>query len=287
MPIKFLLKNPIISQIELTNACNLKCPMCPRTNHMDRKIEFMDFNLFRMIIEDINNINPQNGKVQIQLHHFGESLLHPELEKFLKLCKAYRIPTMISTNGTLLTKEKREAIIDNLGLLWISFDSINKETYETMRKGASFEKSVDNITKLMEEKGDRYPRVVVSTLISDNREEYDAFWKERGVKQILFKNYHNWRHEPDIAKFTGVHKEITNAACMYVSSSFCILVDGRAVPCCMDYNGDMILGDLKHQSIGEIWYGDRYKAFRTRHYNGEKENINLCRGCTEYPHQKK
>lgn len=286
MSLKFLLRNPYISQIELTNACNLSCPMCPRTNHMDRKIEFMDFNLFKMIIQDLNNINPYNGGIQIQLHHFGDSILHPDLEKFLKYCKAYKIVTMISSNGTLLTKEKREAIIDNLAVLWISFDSINKETYEKMRKGASFEKTISNITNLMIEKGDRRPDVILSSLIDDNKEEYEAFWKERGVKNILFKNYHSWRNEPDVKEFTGIQKVITNDPCMYLSTSFCVLVDGRVVPCCMDYNGEMILGDLKYQSIGEIWYGGRYKALRTRHYNKEKENINLCRGCTEYPHQK-
>ena len=284
MSIKFLLPNPHISQIELTNACNLRCPMCPRTNHMDREIKFMNFDLFKVIIQDLNNINPHNGNVQIQLHHFGDSLLHPQLEKFLIFCKAYQMPTMISTNGTTLTKEKREAIINNLGVLWISFDSVNKETYETMRKGASFEKTVDNITQLMIEKGDNKPDVILSSLIHD--EEYEAFWKARGVKHILFKNYHSWRNEPDVREFTGIQKVITNDACGYLPLSFCVLVDGRVVPCCMDYNGDMILGNLKLESIGEIWYGNRYKALRMRHLNKEKENINLCKGCTEYPHQK-
>ena len=286
MSVKFLMKNPYISQIELTNACNLRCPMCPRTNHMTRKIEFMDYELFKVIIEDLTNINPNNGGYQIQLHHFGDSILHPHLERFLKLCKSKHISTMISTNGTMLTKEKRAAIIDNLATLWISFDSINKETYEKMRKGASFEKTIDNITNLMIEKGDRRPHIVLSSLIHDDKEEYEAFWRERGIENFMFKNYHSWRNEADVKEFTEIQKEITNNACLYLITNFCVLVDGSVVPCCMDYDGEMILGNLRYQSIGEIWYGDKYRNLRIRHFNRQKKNINLCKDCTEYPQQK-
>lgn len=250
---------------------------------MTRKLEFMDYELFKIILEDLNNINLRNGGFQIQLHHFGESTFHPELEKFLKLCRHYRIKSMISSNGATLDERISNKIIDNLDVLWFSFDSVDKEIYEKMRKGASFERTVQNIIDFMKLKGNKRPEVILSSLIETDQEVYRDFWKDKGDFKFLFKNYHNWRHEPDIVEFTGIKKEITNNPCLYLLTSFTVLVNGDVVPCCMDYEGEMILGNLRRQTIGEVWYGQRYKNIRAKHIMMKKQDVNLCKGCTEYP----
>jgi radical SAM protein with 4Fe4S-binding SPASM domain len=254
---------------------------------MTRNLEFMDYNLFKEILDELNIINPRNGGIQIQLHQFGESTLHPQIDRFLKLCQHYRISTMISSNGASLMPKINEKLIDNLDHLWISFDSIDKETYEKMRKGAVFEKTIENIAIFMKMKGNKKPKVTISSLIEVDKEEFEKFWSQFGNFSFLFKNYHNWRHEDDIVKFTRVHKNITSNPCLYLVSSFCVLVNGDVVPCCMDYNGEEVLGNLKKQSIAEIWFGSSaYKKLRVMHLTGQKENVTLCKGCTEYPQPK-
>jgi len=281
---KILIRDPHCSQIELTNVCNLRCPMCPRINHMTRPLEYMDFELFKIILRDLSFINPRNGGIQIQLHHFGESTLHPDIDKFLKLCRYYHIGSMISSNGTTLGGEVAEKLIDNLDRMWISFDSIDKETYEKMRKGASFEKTIQNVEEFMKLKGNKRPEVTISTLIHTDKEKFRNFWKDKGEFLFLFKNYHNWRNEPDITEFTGIQKEITNNPCLYTVTSFCVLVNGDVVPCCMDYNGEMVMGNLKTQSIREIWYDSpKYKNLRIKHFTNQAKDINMCRNCAVYP----
>lgn len=278
-----ILRRPHLSQIEITNICNLKCPMCPRTHGMKRKLEYMDLSLFKKIIDKVCKFNPRNGNIRLQLHHFGESLLHPQLKEILLYCKSKNVATMISSNGTVLTKEKREAIIGNLDRIWISFDSIDKETYEKMRKGANFEDTIEKVVKLIEEKGNRIPLVEMSTLLHENKEDYEKFWREKGVKKFIWKNYHNWRGEEKIKNFTNIKLKIPNGACGYLFSCFSVLVDGSVVPCCMDYNGDMIMGNLKDQSIEEIFTGDKYTFMRFNHLSGYKKYLYLCSECTNYP----
>lgn len=284
MIINLSINKPTISQIELTNYCNLKCPMCPRTEYMTRDVEFMSVDLFNKIINDLNLCNPRNGGTEINLHHFGESLFHPQLKEILDICNKNKIGTLIGSNGTSLTKEKRKDIIGRLGRLWISFDTINKEKYEEMRKGASFEKVVKNIENLMKEKGNKRPYVILSTLIHENKKEYKDFWEKRGVKKFIFKDMHNWRNQKKIKEYTGLEFEISSNPCLYLINHCCILVDGSVVPCCMDFNGELVLGNIKEKTLEDIWTGKEYNRVRSIHFLLKgKKYMKLCSECSRYP----
>ena len=83
---KTISHNPFaIFNIELTNRCPMKCIMCPRTYDMTRAKGFMDYELFKNIVDEYFAINVALlKKDDLWLHNFGESLLHPQFDKFIK-----------------------------------------------------------------------------------------------------------------------------------------------------------------------------------------------------------
>src|SRR3990167_10235450 len=90
--------------IELTNACNLNCIMCPRTTSMQRPIGMMDFDLFQKIVDEA----VKYGTKAFSLHVFGESLLYPKIFEAISYIKNKdkNISITLSTNGTLLNHNK-------------------------------------------------------------------------------------------------------------------------------------------------------------------------------------
>ena len=115
---------PAHLKIELTSYCNLKCKVCP-SRIMKRGEGFIDPNLFKSIID-------QTKKTEFIYHHFmGESLFHPNVFELINYSKQKGIKTGLSTNATILDKEKaKEMIKSGLDFLVISFDGGSKETYD-------------------------------------------------------------------------------------------------------------------------------------------------------------
>src|SRR3989339_413672 len=118
--------------VELTNICNLKCPICA-SRKMERPKGYMDFGLYKKIIDECS----QYGKVDVMLHMFGESLLHKDFIKMIRYGKQYPdIKLAFSTNATLLNKEySKELIESGLDGIHLSLDGFTKETYESIRSG--------------------------------------------------------------------------------------------------------------------------------------------------------
>ncbi len=101
--------------VEPTNHCNLRCVMCPQAGKMTREIGYMEFSMFRKILDQ------SAGCVKtMQLFHSGEALLHPRIFDMISSTAAKGIYTLINSNGTLLDESKSRAVLDS-GLNSISF----------------------------------------------------------------------------------------------------------------------------------------------------------------------
>lgn len=99
-----------VYQIELTNHCNATCTYCPQPTHA-RERGFMTEATFRRVLEVMENRS-------VLLHHFGESLLHRELEKFVAIATSAGVAVGISTNGRTLTQKRLDDLY-NAGLRWM------------------------------------------------------------------------------------------------------------------------------------------------------------------------
>ncbi len=134
---------PFKLQFESSALCNIECKMCPRS-FMKREQGVLAFDVFKKIL---NEVRPP----YVNLSGLGEPLLNPDIYKIIEYCKRTGVIVKIDTNGTLLSPANIEKLLrTGIDIISISFDSADKETYEAIRVGASFEKVVSNIQNLIQ-----------------------------------------------------------------------------------------------------------------------------------------
>ena len=245
--------------IEITNVCNLSCPFCPPHNRENR---FMNFEEFKLILSKIKGYTEY-----IYLHVKGEPLLHPEFDKFVKYANMQGFKINLTTNGTLLKNHLQ--ITKYLRQINISLHATNSaEIVETAKK---INDCIINFRIWN---------------ISQNPEAINLLEKEFDVKlDTSVENFtlapNKFLSKENIFKWPDINDDETseNGYCHALSSQIAILVDGTLVPCCLDNNSDITLGNIYLQELDEIINSkraqDMLKGFRNRKVTEE-----LCKKCT-------
>lgn len=250
--------------------------MCPR-QFMKRQIGIMDFTLFKQIVDQI-----PSGKRVIHLHNFGEPLLDFQIFDKIRYCKKKGFSTRIFSNLNLLDSSMAQELLDSgLDDLKVSIDAVTKNRYESIRKGLRYDVLIKNITTLVElrrKSGSNKPRIcVLCTDMPANQDEVSAFkkfWEEK-VDKVIITKLHNWAEAND--KSDKYHR--LQLPCLRLWQTMTILQSGEAALCCMDFDGQVILGNAKEQSLREIWSGSRLSKIKSKHLTGKMEEISLCRSC--------
>jgi radical SAM protein with 4Fe4S-binding SPASM domain len=283
---------PIHLDIESTSICNLDCPMCPYPEMRIKKGN-MTFDLFKNIIDQCD------GKVfDVLLHMYGEPLVNKEIFKMIAYAKEKGVRiTSMSTNLTLLTRDKGKQLIDaGLDKITLSFDGTDKETFEQVRLGANYEKCLDNLLGFLELKKEtraKKPFTVLQVIQMKQTEPgLQAFvdrFSKMNVDLLKVKSFDTWagqiEDKTEPMKPSTYHRGNVNderKACPLLWYYMSIRWDGRVVPCCRDYDNHEILGDITKESLMDVWNGKRFQALRRDHLKGEFENSVLCSKCVEW-----
>jgi MoaA/NifB/PqqE/SkfB family radical SAM enzyme len=263
---------PDIVQIESTNICNAKCVFCPR-DEMHRAQGVMSRELFRKIVDECAGL----GITHVRMHNYGEAFLDRHLTEKVRYAKDKGIKEVgMISNGSLITEKVARAVIEaGLDAINISVDAGGKEVFEQTRIGLNYDKVIANIERLVRirsELGRNHPKLILSFVRQNNSADEQAFiehWRAIADK-IHITELHNWggtlNHESDV-----------NYPCYRPWLTFTVLWDGRVSLCCADFDGKTILGDLKTQSIQDIWNSDAYRAVRREHL--ESGGPEVCRAC--------
>jgi MoaA/NifB/PqqE/SkfB family radical SAM enzyme len=254
--------------VELTNTCNLHCSVCPVNSTMERTRGFMDFHMYRRILE--NN----RGIEIVQLCLWGESLMHPGLLDFVRLAVEKGIRAYLYTNGTLLNDRlTREILGSGLHRIFFSLDGFG-ETYTRIR-GYNYGDIEEKIFRFLHlrEKENRDIRVGVAMVACSETRELLASFRER------------WEGIVDEVQVTPhiTHEEGTrNTSCRLLWLGYPIILwDGNVVPCCVDYEGTLSFGNVKDEpDLGKIWNGE--KAVRMRREHLEMRFSGVCGRCHEF-----
>ncbi len=299
---------PMRLWVEPTSFCNLKCPMCTSKDIPEDKIGYMDWGLYKKII------NEAKGFVHdINFFLGGESLFHKRLPDMIRYAKENGIGTRLSTNATVLTKDKAKAILDaGLDFIIFSFDGYEKEVYEKIRVNANFEKTLGNIRRFLEEKkmrGGSKPYVVFQVIEGlsdenpspfplplgernkvrggfssenkdDNRRAFLKGLEGLPIDKISLIEPHTFGGKisrEGEKKFRAVGRKYV--PCTFLWYSMSVKWDGTVVPCCVDLAGEMPLGDVSKQSLLEIWNGQKLIELREKIASGRYTDVPLCKGC--------
>ncbi|HPD81837.1 MAG TPA: radical SAM/SPASM domain-containing protein [Candidatus Pacearchaeota archaeon] len=278
-------KFPLGVDIGTTNLCNAACIMCPHSKL--KKMGTMDMKLYKKIIDNCARLNIK----LITLSFFGEPFLDKNIIEKIKYAKEKKMYVGLYSNASLLNKDLSKKIIESgLDGITISFDGYSKETYEKIRKNLKFEITKRNVLELINIKNKMKrlnPKItLVLVELEENKKEIGNFykeWKEK-VDSINIINMRNWAN--DIQKegtkeSFHFNKKIKRKPCALIWLKMIVDWNGDVVLCCDDWNHSIILGNLKKQTIEEIWEGDKLKKIRESHKKGEFYNVPLCAGCNK------
>ncbi|MCP4136565.1 MAG: radical SAM protein [bacterium] len=271
--------------IEITNICNLSCDFCPKTG---RAPVFMKTDLFEKILMEIR------GRTRfIFFHVMGEPLMHPDLEQFLELSFRYNQQVNITTNGTLISKAA-PVLLGSAALRQVNFSlhSLNnqnesyvrdymKEIFSFIRK-SQLERTVYITLRLwnMDNAGRNSSNRFITEAIEKEFNlnysiiEKDATYKGIKLAKNIFLNQDTAFLWPNMEQgFTG-----SRDFCSALRDQAALLVDGTVVPCCLDCNGTIALGNIRENSFDEILQSKRARAL----YEGfsRREAVEeLCKHC--------
>ena len=284
---------PEVFIIELTNYCNLRCTMCPR-RFMKRHVGFMDFELFKNIIDQVKDYNDY-----VWLAEFGESLFHPKFETFIKYCANNGVKTYLSTNATALN-EKNSLEILNSGLdkIYLCLDGTTKETYEKLRINGQFEKTKNNIFNFLKLKKKLHrskPYSVVQIIKMDETEkEIEDFKKQWDglADEVWAREFCTWADQiKDIKKMSREENKYfpfrkKRYPCSLLWRKIVVSWNGDVVPCCLDFDGKIVLGNAKRENLEDIWNSKKMVELRKKQIDGDYNNP-LCKKCIEWPGDEK
>lgn len=268
-------KKLCFSGIELSTYCNLNCLMCDTKSATREKGE-ISWETFNKAVEELN----KKGMKFTTLHTINEPLLDRRIVPMLELLAKHGISIILSTNGMLVDRFLEEIKDKNLTNyeLRFSIDGATKETYEKIRQGASYDKLIDNLEKTLAFKKKYFKDLKLSVNYAasiDNIDEIPLFIKK--FKKYFGKNFefgllNSLVPKDDTAyynKVTSDVKDFYTKPCSMVFNSLYILQNGDVSPCCRDYNGDIIVGNIYENNLDEIWDNDKMNAMRETHLSGD------------------
>lgn len=285
--------------VEITNICNLRCDFCPDTK---RHLKHMTTQEFSYIAKEIKPFTDY-----IYFHIMGEPLLNPQIGEFISICDENRLMVNVTTNGTLLGKHKA-VLLNSLGLRKVS---ISLHSYEANRERINLEEYLSEAATFAREAGGK-------GIICEFRLWNAGAHKEKEIETVksgsdlndIIMNYMINAFKQTVPLATPAHlpenllrknvkladkvflhlaqkfewpdmeskDSTTDIFCYGLRDQFGILVDGTVVPCCLDSDGNIPLGNVFEKPLGHILCSERansiYRGFTAR--TGVEE---LCRRC--------
>ncbi len=281
--------------IETIFGCNANCVMCPINLPTKRKKGIMPVDMFENIID---SLVPYKEHLQMMdLYCLGEPLLDPHIFERIRYVKGKGFRNLgIATNADLLNAEKQRLLLESgVDTVLFSIDGAKKETHESIRRGVTFERVVENCRSIikMRNEGNYKSRFVIRFIRQDaNRNEwemYKQFWQARISKErrdfITVFDAHSWGGEVStkdgILKTDGRNPTIEKQPCYMIFDILYILSDGTVPLCSEDWhNANYNFGNINNSLPLEIFNCDRFNKIRDLHLAGNKNRMDICRECT-------
>lgn len=259
-------------QIETVNFCNARCDMCP-IKDMTRPKEFMpDDKVYKLIGQAL-----EFPLEKLHLFLNGEPLIDKRMPDFIRYAqekkKFKETKTILFSNGSLLTEEMAEGLIDNLDIIVFSINAATKETYEKITN-LNFKNTTDNIKNFLKKKGNKKPEVVCQMIEREETknevEEFKRMWEGQSINIVPYLyNYGQGVILHDVSK--------RDRLCLRMENILCVLSDGKVCLCCFDYDGRFIIGNTNKQTLKEVWEGNKRREVMEKY-----PNIPICRNCNSY-----
>lgn len=281
-------KFPDLVMVEVCGICNLRCIMCPSL-HLKRERGFMNERIYKKIIDEIAEKRPET---QLWPAIMGEPLLMKDkLIKYITYAKEKGIREVIlNTNGTFLTPEVYDELtVSHLDKIIVGLDAFTEKSYNAIRIGGNYKKVHKNLIEIlklnelinfMKLKG---PQIILQFIeMEENageREQFKEYWLSKGAV-IKIRKRLGWGTcvEPHGMDLKPQSKE--RVPCPWLMRALNIQWTGNVAQCDADYEGTYSVGDIRIQTIEEIW-NTEFEKRRARHWNWDFDFM-PCRECKDW-----
>ncbi len=262
--------------VEITNICNMNCSFCHGTKRPPRR---MSLDEFRVILQKL-----QPHTHYIYYHLMGEPLTHPDLNVFIQTATEMGFKSVITTNGTLL-KQRGDVLIDrkvhkvSVSLHSFEGDCISEhEKYLTEVAEFAVKAQSQGIIVVFRLWNNGYDGGKNAKAVAFLKQHIQGEWVENSkglrIRDKMFLEYGDRFTWPDRdADIQG-----DSVFCYGLRDHFGILCDGAVVPCCLDSEGCVNLGNVFEQGIEEILGSQRSKAI-VKGFDGRKASEDFCHRC--------
>ncbi|MBU1106863.1 MAG: SPASM domain-containing protein [Candidatus Riflebacteria bacterium] len=277
---------PHLHQIEPTNACPYSCVMCPRASKMTRPVGYMSMNLFCKVIDEVKTYAKKILAKEVELFHFGESLLHPEIVEMTTYAANAGLNTVLSVNAPEFTIDKAAALFKaGADKIIISLDGYDHDSYKRFRGShADYEKAVKNISEvaLMHVRDKHATKLVVRMIVIneniDRAVEFKKKWQGHGL-EVDLREFFPWG-EKEMVDLGNFEKYPAFMPCPFPWQYLVVQWNGDVVACCRDYNGKNVMGNVADSSLQDIWNGPAYDHFRKCMADASYAD-SICQHCME------
>lgn len=263
--------------LEISNICNLTCSFCPGTK---RKPHVMTETEFSSLLPELRPYADF-----LYFHLMGEPLCHPKLERFLQLAGDAGFKVILTTNGTLLQKQqdvlRNAAGLHKVNISLHAFEandlSVPFEDYLNgcFRFGQALEGKKIVVYRLWNKGG---ADALNERILTAMHAHFPGPWQEtrKGIRiaDRVFLEYGDKFDWPDLSAPDGGDRVF----CYGLRDQIGVLCDGTVVPCCLDHEGDIHLGNLHEQSMDDILNSPRAQNIY-RGFSSKKAAETLCRRC--------
>jgi len=267
-------------RFEVTNKCNARCIMCPREK-MTRAQGILTLELYKKVLDEAHTM----GANVVSLENYGETFIDPFFLERAMYAKSKRMQVYTITNGSLLTNELADKLLPYIDKIRFSVYGTTQEIYEKIHIGLRFDEVMSNIDYMIRKKkasNTNLPKIeIYFLLMEENKHQMESF-KEKwlGVADdISIWKPHNWSDGRKYRELASEQKKITCGR--PEKGPLQVQWDGLVVPCCFDYNSNIILGNLNKQTLKEIVASKEYAKLRNAHVKNNFSNFPFCDSCDQ------
>ena len=258
---------PFTIYVEPTNRCNLSCDFCPQSlDDYEEKTgarQDMPLLLYRKVMNEIREM----GIKSLKLYFFGEPLLHPEITLMLHIATSACARVELTTNGMALTRKNAQAILDS-GLHYLRISLYNVKPELVMR-------NIDRLMAMRREQEKALPIVAVKVF---NRDEFEAARAMYSgiVDEVIIEGLHTIGSE-----FVQISTQprASHIACPYPFYNLVVKSNGDVVPCCVAWEDSLVVGNVRTQTLAEIWAGPALARIHRLHLEGRRTELAACAKC--------
>jgi len=251
---------------------------------MNRPQGVMSEEVFYVVLDNLKEF----GVRKAYLHFQGEPFLNPLTPKFAKILKQNKFEVGIFTNGMAFNDNSiREIAEAGIDLIRFSVDGALPETYKKNRVGGDFNKVFESMQRIALAHRGKSTRIEWQFLaLRNNEHEIEKareLAKEIGV-HFFVKRFRET--DPELAPKNPNHRsQFIKKPCTDIHVQLGIYWNGDVVPCCYDTDAFEVMGNLRENSLADIWNSPKYRDFRTRVDNAlikPEEEPSLCKSCLRW-----